>query len=128
MITDKLMQGNWVLLDSMPIQAKDGEDCDTFRNSYAYSPIQLTPEILIKSGFVDDFHDKILGKFHFRYLFNTNTLVFKLNVDYYKQINPDYTPNATYENQMPIGLPCKFLHNMQNIIYVLTGEELLVSL
>ena len=86
-------------------------------------PIQLTEEILLKCGF-----EKLKGKN------NENTF---MNADL-NFGNPvlkltDYTmlcTNGGYEYLFLDGfrLPCKYLHQLQNLYFALTGQELTINL
>lgn len=80
----------------------------------AYEPITLTPEILEKCGF-DDFKSNVYG--------NDEYIELDLDGDIYnvfiKQINIDETIDSILmHNQI------KYLHQLQNLYFALTGEEL----
>lgn len=83
------------------------------------SPIQITPEILKKAGFVstgsgDDFHNGIL--------WNTPNENYKYCEDGYIVDNCGY-----YGHYCDIG-DVSYLHQLQNLYFALTGEELTIAL
>lgn len=91
---------------------RDEEDEYLFEHLH---PIPLTPEILEKCGFVYDNSHKInIG--------NGVTLEFDSDV-FFKQINSEGVPSFVV---MPIEI--KYLHQLQNLIFALTGKELKVKL
>ena len=72
-------------------------------------PILLTPEILEKCGFIKD-EDGCMLFGEIFYWLNAGIL----------QIAMGYTPL--------INAPCKYIHQLQNLYFSLTGEELEVKL
>jgi hypothetical protein len=74
-----------------------------------YSPIPLTPEILEKCGFEKD-QDGIYRLLNCLYWLDNGVL----------QISLDYAPL--------FNAPCKYLHQLQNLIFCLLGEELVINL
>jgi hypothetical protein len=73
-----------------------------------YSPIPLTPEILQKAGF--DKED----------LFNTWYLnLFQMVLD---------DDGTFYSSYMPEAVHVKYVHQVQNLYYALTGQELQINL
>jgi hypothetical protein len=73
-------------------------------------PIELTPDILVKCGFVED--DKWeYSKFDLRFTLKNGELI----------PDPYYTGQAVQVN-------VKSLHQLQNLIYALTNEELNIQL
>lgn len=104
MTSSDLRIGNWVKMIS-----KDkyyfidrGQDLD---NSQDFEPIELTEEILLKCGFVD--YDCWLQKEGIQ-LFNIR--------------------NLYYRGNFPIKADIKYLHQLQNLYFALTNEELNVQL
>lgn len=94
-------QDGWILRDSAG---------NTYKESEIY-PIELTPEILEKAGFV-----------------KTGTWYFKspiLITDKWVEIegvNYDYN-GAIVETNI-----CQYLHQLQNLYHTLTGEELIIEI
>lgn len=68
MKANELMLGDWVMdLSPCVIDAVSAEDICTYRNADGYitanprnlKPVPLTPEILLKNGFVNDFYEDV---------------------------------------------------------------------
>ena len=98
------------------------EDDIMYRYIEDLSPIPLTEEILLKCGF-----EKLKGKKNENTFMNADlnfgNPVLKLN---------DYTrlcTNGGYEYLFLDGfrLPCKYLHQLQNLYFALTGNELTIK-
>jgi hypothetical protein len=107
----ELMLGNWIFSEngfSQTIAAYDFEHT----NFDAINPIPLTPEILEKAGFVQQ--SFFVGK-----------------INYWIKGNIVY---SSIDNQIELNNPnvflckCSHVHQLQNIIYSLTGEELEINL
>ena len=69
-------------------------------------PIPLTPEILEKCGFEKD-NDGIYSKLGFMFWLDDIGVM---------QLALNYSPIC--------NAPCKYVHQLQNLIYALTGEEI----
>lgn len=80
---------------------------------HAYSPIPLSPDILERCGFVTVNKDKFSDKF--AYAFKENEHHFKF-----------YPPNTLYWHGYPLNV--EYLHQLQNLYFALTGEELTITL
>jgi hypothetical protein len=81
-------------------------------------PIPLTPEILVKCGFIkayESFHDGIV----IMNLHNNDRLDFQYNTEYDKGIA---VSNKGEDDGMMF--PCQTLHQLQNLYYALTNKEL----
>jgi hypothetical protein len=81
-------------------------------------PIPLTPEILEKAGFV--------------YMTEPNENYWNYNKpDVYLYLNEKLEPGLysnEYEHVDVIGNPLQYVHQLQNLYFALTGEELTVNL
>ncbi len=114
---NELREGNWVI----PMYELQGEDHDydygppvmfhwqnLFEAHKHYKAIPITDEILIKCGFEKDSDGcyKLLNCLYY--------VVNKL------QIAINYTPI--------INAPCESLHQLQNLYFALTGNELNIDL
>jgi hypothetical protein len=86
---------------------------------YYCLPIPLTPEILEKCGFVGKY--KSCG---YSYTKNIVTLTSQDEDDLGNPV-PNYVLHFYYNYQ---GAPLYYLHQLQNLYFVLTGEELNISL
>lgn len=84
-------------------------DLELFYESVGSQPIPLTPEILIAAGFDVD-NDGFLKKKNIFYWLDIGVL----------QISVGYTPI--------INCPCKYVHQLQNLMFALTGSELEIVL
>lgn len=73
-------------------------------------PIVLSPEILERCGFKKD-KDDIYSKLGFMFFLYDIGVV---------QIALDYSPLC--------NAPCRYVHQLQNLIYALSGEELKIDL
>ena len=78
-----------------------------------YLPIPLTPEILEKIFGYKDAYDYYFGVFNFKVSFGGNGLLFFYSHDYKHK-----------GRQIAI----KYLHQLQNLIFAFTGEELEINL
>jgi hypothetical protein len=76
------------------------------------SGIDITPEILEKCGF-EDMHEKTYGYVEF---------ADKLHAIYSTADGYSFHPFCTNDKDCQIKI--KFLHQLQNLIFALTGEEL----
>lgn len=111
MKANDLMIGNIILnCANGPIEILNGEDvsiiCD---NIHKYKPIPLTEEWLLKFGFEKGFNEEpsIREKGWFNdYIFIGNDLYFN-----------------HYEGSVKI----KYVHQLQNLYYCLTGEQLTIE-
>lgn len=121
MITaNELRIRNWVLRAGHPVQvtgiSNEGvvlKHGDTFQFEHI-QPILLTPEILEKAGF------ELAGD---EYSYNGDSIVdltFELD-------NGELTANPFYTGQTVIT-KIKSLHQLQNLYFALTGEELKIQL
>ena len=132
MKANDLRVGNWVSIREKPFQVYTfsrtgideyaGEDNKGRVMTYpwkisACSPITLTPDILEKAGFTERKHldDWFIS------LKDTGTiLIIMIGFD---------VANICPSNQKPcLYIHCAYLHQLQNLYYALTGEELTIDL
>lgn len=113
-IRSKLLDDDriYFLVDSIMIR-----DCEHYESNWAFEPIPLTPEILEKAGFEWDDIDK--GNETVRGLFKKFILML-----------PHHNGLNWYA--APYGYPLMpqrtlYLHQLQNLYFALTGEELIVK-
>lgn len=121
---EKLMHGNYVIYHGeqdmyCKLDCQDILNIATgyMENDKIHSPIPLTPEILEKCGFTqhhDDCHNQVI---------------------YIKNIFHDLPFQwGVYPNELASGFivsnakPLRYLHQIQNLYFALTGEELNVQL
>lgn len=115
---NELRIGNYVLYENEEIQI----DIDCFywsvESSYAeleyweqYKPIPITDEWLLKFGFkvIKNYNNGLIG-------FKDFNLLGDENLYYY-----------TYDNHNVIGVGLKYVHQLQNLYFALTGEELFIK-
>jgi len=136
MNANELRIGNWIIeygidyvMDNKIIDRDDKQfiivDCHVIKelqyeteNSVLYAPIPLTPEILEKCGFekVDD------GISPFYKLIISKTEVISIEDDWSLGLNAKNEKSTQgYATNANI---CQYLHQLQNLYYALTGQEL----
>jgi hypothetical protein len=102
---NELRIGNWVFMDNR--RYHKWADVDYTCNPDDFSPIPLTPELLEKCGFEYSegwYHRKISG------------------------LNLNILPNSDYHIDGEQIAPLKSLHQLQNLYFSLTNEELQIQL
>jgi hypothetical protein len=133
MKANELRIGNWVMAYNSPVQIesidKDGGINYTSANDewtvdywFVYQikeidPIPLTPEILEKAGFSNPYN---IG-YHL-YIDKENTEGFGINFD-----DEGWDIGQNHE-MFKFHSELKHLHQLQNLYYALTGEELQIEL
>lgn len=113
----ELKIGNWVIFDGgFPEQVRT----ETFAILYKYperirliEPIPLTPEILEKAGFMWSIYHQAFHKEGFPFDVNEGNEWFTL---------------YTFKKSTHITSCLKYLHQLQNLFFALTGEELKIEL
>ena len=102
MKTNELMLGNYYL--SFGVDLKQVETLHKDKILIDFQPIQLTEKWLLKFGFKKDWNGYFLGMLSFS---KTKHNEFMICV-----------------NDLPIQKICKYVHQLQNLYFALTGEEL----
>jgi len=86
-----------------------------------YQPIELTPEILEKAGFKKVSHEEFSDSF----VLNVSTEgIIKWEDDGSILINDRLDDSIGYAT----NCVCKYVHQLQNLIHALTGQELTINL
>lgn len=96
-------------------------------------PVPLTPELLKKCGFVEHKpHSYLDATYYYKYINEKTKIFFDANLSdtmvgdsYYER---ECGNNYCDANEKPSVNHCQYLHQLQNIFYVLTGEQLKVQL
>lgn len=114
-LTGKPVIVDWVVLKHM----QDGNYRSVYNpDTPVYQPIPLTPEILEKAGFEKAFggYQKSLGN-----------RVNATRLGYYERTNEVYIEMTDDHYEIPAAT-AKYLHQLQNLYFALTGEELNIEL
>lgn len=108
---EELRIGNWVLMYGKPHQF---QEYDFTWEEEAFAPIPLTPEILEKAGFENErsYFSNITRDFEICY-YDGEAWLEREKGDQYSIIS---------------GFPIKYIHQLQNLYFALTGEELQIQL
>lgn len=109
---EDLRIGNWVLEYGEPVLVEKLEYDGQINNNFDFEPIPLTEEILLKCGF-EDLGDLLLIKIQGGGISYEYGCIYLGMGTYYQE-----------SNQLEI----KHLHQLQNLYYALTREELEVEL
>jgi len=119
---NELRIGNWVKFINKVLQCGAGtiEDCqraNSVDSPFKYEPIPITPEILEKCGLLRDREGWIIS-----YSFKIyDPLIIGGTGNYEQSDRKIYT--ILHKNSVfPTGF--KYLHQLQNLYFALTGEEL----
>lgn len=148
MKTNELRIGNWIKYEDKLVQVVQLSSlmilCQRDENQFlvnctpkVFQPIELTEEVLVKIGFVkvhkknivgfnnvnefilkNDINDNEFVNISYHLFESGNSIINIEQGDYYSGIDDNYI----------YKLNIKYLHELQNIYYCLTGEELEVSL
>ena len=94
--------------------------CNLEAKPELYEPIPLSEEWLLKFGFVQCIHDKTLYKY-------LNFIYFKLEKEFNNSKDYDYI-SANLRGTNAVDFMCRlyFVHQLQNLYFALTGEELTI--
>lgn len=115
-VSTELRIGNWVDFKGYGQVNLDVFDVFFIRQCRFFQPIPLTPEILIKAGF------KLLGE-------EENDVFYKKDIGFYFGYHISISGLIENDEFKCHGNPhIKYLHQLQNLIYTLTGEELVITL
>jgi hypothetical protein len=118
-----LRVGNWVELKNSGFIKIDIDNIgDVVSNLAIFKPIELTPELLEKAGF--EYHSQ--------------ERKYEIAIEYHKKIGDRFghiekwTIGSKSEYKMSVGdhrfVTLKYVHQLQNLYYVLTGQELEINL
>ena len=116
----ELRIGNWVYRQSGKMVKEEVYNTtykiQTINNQtgYKFQPIELTEEILLKCGFL-----KVRSDYE-----EAETFDFYYGVLYFDMANQSTKIN----NKYVLGFVPDYLHQLQNLYFALTGEELQVNL
>lgn len=94
------------------------DEYGSFTPNGNYEPIPLTEEILLKCGF------EVNGKYyHSKYIQDSIKLIYDFDqrILYFKY-------NGEFSPMIQIPKTIEYLHELQNIIHALTGQELKIEL
>lgn len=83
-----------------------------------FQPIPLTEEWLVKFGFVDNSY----GRFY-KYIDNE----FYITVSFKDYAHTQLSEHPVEVNDYSLPLDCKYVHQLQNLYFALTGEELTIA-
>lgn len=111
--------GSWILAyDGMPVQITTGYMIDLIESGGEYyNGIPLSPSVLEDCGFVKD-EDTDFYKLTFAYPDTSYPSYLSCTgFDVYVQVCRNFTAAA--------DAPCKYLHQLQNLFWCLTGTELI---
>lgn len=104
--------GNVIRSDSTTITINSGNISDVINHSERYMPLPVTKEVLIKSGFIkrpnSNFY--LLNKLEDYYFIFTGRIGILYKVD-----------------SGVVGVPIRFIHELQNSLFYLTGKEIKVA-
>lgn len=121
----ELRIGNWVygFKTTWSIEASDFRRVDYDNNEVPYNPIPIAEEWLLKMGFVADKYNGSQG--------NTSSYMKKTHdfIGCYKHINLIGEDGLFYfqcntKGVYTSGVKIKYIHQLQNLYFALTGEEL----
>lgn len=116
MTVQELRIGNWVnymMIDGQfhPQKIKSGQQIDEMGH-YQPEPIPLTPELLEKAGFTPEYRRE-------------DTTLYKMDRI---SIDLDLGGWFYYEDTAIEDVDVKYVHQLQNLFYCLTGQELEINL
>jgi hypothetical protein len=121
---EELRIGNWVLMqnqleDYWPMPIEDG--CE-ISGAEKYKPIPLTPEILEKYGFEMTNSKNYLSLPNQSHLYELSIDENNLGIHYQMVTKRNVEPRTVIGNRL------QYLHQLQNLYFALTGEELQINL
>lgn len=126
MKAQELRIGNWVVNvdEYWEVRLVDFNSM-YIEKSCPFKPIPITEDILLKCGFVEDgdyFKKGMLDMFYcFKYYEHLNGYYFYIQ---YSDSPFEWDDNTFY----PVSCTYKHLHQLQNLYFTLTGQELTIKL
>lgn len=121
---NELRVGNWVnILKTVPVLITGNHIQSISEGDADYKPIPLTPEILEKCGFrkyKDDSGGKVFKSFRY------NNLCIEYRTKKSRGMIVWHDSNDDYGITLP-SISIISLHQLQNLYYALTGEELIYT-
>ena len=124
---NELRIGNWVMSDdvNMPYQVTAAGILVIANSPENRSPIPLTPEILIACGFNGNvllLGEKGVCSLGWHFISNTYKKETTVNLAY------DYDDCAYESHNSEHETEIKYLHQLENLYFVLTGKEIKINL
>lgn len=131
----ELRIGNWVIIKddvrgnyTYEITAHDLEEMESFEDDYKSNgvlPIPLTPEILEKAGF--EARNERMFRKEINHVMIKRVWVYNSN-DHYPNDDNWYLGAENKHEEQISGIIINHLHQLQNLYFALTGEELEINL
>lgn len=121
MTVSELRIGNWVAHDGLPFYIRDVEDLRDIERTLkhgTFTPIPLTEEWLLKFGFEDNSYARF-----YKYVDNE----FYITVSFKDYAHTQLSEHPVEVNDYSLPLDCKYVHQLQNLYFALTGEELTIT-
>ena len=118
MKANELRIGNYVKINKyiFPVKIQDIEAIDDAMS--LAEPIPLTEEWLLRFGFIREEEYDEGGLVDYRYELNKDNLEF---VSFWG------SEDLVGINQCQTGVDCEYVHQLQNLYFALTGEELTIK-
>lgn len=128
-----IMLGNWFIgYDGKPFQWSIDDLVLVGRNEYPHpideiikSPIPLTEEILIKAGFEKEYEDDRYGRVFL--VPNTKYIIRMVNYGNPQKVDFGYSFEISDDKNWSDIKRIYFLHDLQNLYFALTGEEIKID-
>lgn len=126
---DELRIGNYVNIEGDVVKVKEiyeksihyaNGEYESYATEDFMQPIELTEEVLLKIGFVKE--NEVNRMYN-----NCCVVSYYINKFYKELVIEVRRENGFYKNNM-VHYDIKYLHELQNTYYLLTGEELEVEL
>lgn len=121
MTVSELRIGNWVAHDGLPFYIRDVEDLRDIERTLkhgTFTRIPLTEEWLLKFGFEDNSYARF-----YKYVDNE----FYITVSFKDYAHTQLSEHPVEVNDYSLPLDCKYVHQLQNLYFALTGKELTIA-
>lgn len=121
MTVSELRIGNWVAHDGLPFYIRDVEDLRDIERTLkhgTFTPIPLTEDWLRKFGFEDNSYAMF-----YKYVDNE----FFITVSFKDYAHTQLSEHPVEVNDYSLPLDCKYVHQLQNLYFALTGKELTIA-